>query len=127
MLEHKSMLEHKRILEEKLKTTWYFYLHILVIILGLVLPILIPKRKLVYLLIFILVILFHWILLGGECILTYLERVQLKKFKITLKESFFYKMFKKYFDLKLNKLQVDMFPIFLNLYMISVCIFRLYF
>lgn len=127
MLEHKSMLEHKRILEEKLKTTWYFYLHILVIILGFVLPILIPKRNLVYLLILILVILFHWILLGGECIFTYLERVQLKKFKITLEDSFFYKLFKKYFNLKLNKLQVDMFPIFLTLYMISVCIFRLYF
>ena len=114
-------------LKKTLKTSAYFYLHLLLVILGLVFPILLNKKYLVYVLIFVLVVLLHWILLGGDCIISYLDRTRLKRNVLTLKESFFYKLFKKYFDIEITNLHVQLLSILLMLYIMVVCIYRLYF
>ena len=114
-------------LKQQLKTSAYFYLHILLVILGLVLPIFLHKKNLVYVLIFVLIVLLHWILLGGDCIISYLDRMMTKRNVPILEESFFYKLFKKYFDIKIKNIHVQLLSIFLMLYIIIVCIYRLYF
>ena len=114
-------------LKQELKTSAYFYLHILLVILGLVLPIFLHRKNLVYVLIFVLIVLLHWILLGGDCIISYLDRMMTKRNVPVLEESFFYKLFKKYFDIKIKNIHVQLLSIFLMLYIIVVCIYRLYF
>ena len=114
-------------LQKKLKTSAYFYLHLLLVILALVLPILLNKKYLVYVLIFVLVVLLHWVLLGGDCIISYLDRMRTKRNVLTLKEAFFYKLFKKYFDIEITNLHVQLLSVLLLTYTIIVCIYRLYF
>lgn len=114
--------------EQKLKTSVFFYLHVLLVIAGLLLPILLQKKYLVYVLIFILVVLLHWILLGGDCIISYLDRMQVKKREtLTLDESFFYKLFKNFFGIKITNFQMQLCSVLLISYGIFVCIYRLYF
>ena len=114
-------------LKQQLKTSPYFYLHIFLVILGLVLPIFLHRKNLVYVLIFVLIVLLHWILLGGDCIISYLDRMMTKRNVPILEESFFYKLFKKYFDIKIKNIHVQLLSILLMLYIIIVCIYRLYF
>ena len=113
-------------LDDSLNTTIYFYLHISVVVLGIFIPFFLPKKYIVYMLGFVSIIVLHWIVLDGECVLSYLDRINLNRREHSIKDAFFYKIFRKYFDVKITHFQSQIIPLFIIVWQIVIYGYRLY-
>lgn len=104
----------------------YFYIHIIIVILGLTLPIFLPKRYIKYMLLFLALIIIHWYILNGECVFSYLDRNSNNIKKTDLESAFFYRLFYKYFDVKITLNHTIIITLLLMIYQFAVYFYRLY-
>ena len=109
------------------KVTWVFYLHVILVILGLVLPFVLPYKYIKGMLIFLGIIVLHWLFLNGECILTYIDRKLLGAKDDSLEDAFFYKLFVKFFNIKLNNIQSQMCGFLIIFYQVVIYSIRIYY
>ena len=110
----------------EIKASWAFYIHVALVVIGLFLPFILPYKYIKGMLIFLGIIVLHWFFLNGECILTYIDKKILGIKKNTVDESFFYKLFQKYFNIKLTNLQSQMCGFLIVFYQVIIYLIRLY-
>ena len=104
----------------------YFYIHVIIVILGLTLPIFLPKKYIKYMLLFLLLIIIHWYILNGECVFSYLDRNSNNIQKTDVQAAFFYRLFKRYFGVSLSENQTIIVTLVLMVYQFAVYFYRLY-
>lgn len=90
-------------MEDKIKADIVFYLHVIVLLFGIVAPPILPKKYIKYVLFYVILIIIHWKVFNG-CILTILEKKYLHKPHInTYVGGFLDSVFIRFFNLHLSE------------------------
>lgn len=90
-------------MNNKVKAEIVFYLHVMILLFGIIAPPILPKKYIKYMLIYLVLLIIHWKVFNG-CILTILENKYLnKEYSNTYVGGFLDSVFIRFFNLHLSE------------------------
>ena len=111
-------------MKDKIKADIIFYLHVMILLFGIIAPPILPKKYIKYVLIYIFLIIIHWKIFNG-CLLTILEKKYLNKPHIdTYKDGFLDSVFIRFFNLHLSELILKIISTSILLWQTIIYIYR---
>ena len=107
-----------------LKANIIFWIHTFLTIVMLISPLLVPKRYLIFIIFYYIILILHWKIFGG-CILSIVEK-QLKneKYKLEYKDGFLDRLIIKIFGLQLEEDKLRTINFMSTLFPLLVSVYR---
>ena len=111
-------------MQDKIKADIIFYLHVIILLFGIIAPPILPKKYIKHVLVYLLLLILHWTIFGG-CILTILEKHYLNEtYGNTYINGFLDKVVRKFFNLKLSENSLIILSTFLVLWQTVIYLYR---